>query len=439
MNRKKFIKPFTFLLAATLFAGCSSNNTTEPSTDGTEGSEDTISGEITVLTNRTDIVDTKLPEYAEEFNKTYPDVEVNFEALTDYEGQTKVRLNSKDYGDVLLIPYMPRNELPQFFEPLGKEDELLKKYLFADEYSYEGTTYGIPVQVNTYGAVYNKKVFEEAGIKELPSTPQEYLEAMKKIKDNTDATPYYTNFSAGWPLSDWENQRLAIAGEGDYVSQQVPHMDDPFAEGRPHYTLYKLMYDLANQDLIEEDPFTTDWEQSKQLLADGEIGAMFLGVWAVSQVQALTDSPENIAYMPFPFTHEDGSRYAAMAGDYKLGINKHSENKEAARAWLDWFLNESGFAVEAGAISPVKGAELPESLADFENENVQFIENLPAKEGEEDLFGKLDLESEVGFGLDPFKQRIIEAGIGNRDETYEDITKELNQKWKEAREELGVE
>lgn len=150
------------------------------------------------------------------------------------------------------------------------------------------------------------------------------------------------------------------------------------------------MYDLANQDLIEEDPFTTDWEQSKQMLADGEVGAMFLGVWAVSQVQALTDNPEDIAYMPFPFTHEDGSRYAAMAGDYKMGINKYSENKEAARAWLDWFINESGFAVDTGAISPVKGAELPESLADFETANVQFIENLPAKEGEEDLFGKLD-------------------------------------------------
>lgn len=450
MRQDSIFKSFFVALFLLIFlVACSTeegNGSTGDSSEGNsnneggsteETAEESVSGEITFLTNRTDLVDTVLPEYADRFNEIYPDVTVKFEALTDYEGQTKTRLNSEDYGDALLIPYMPRNELPQFFEPLGSEEELLETYLFADEYSYEGTTYGLPVQVNTYGAVYNKAVFEEAGVTEIPATPEEFLSAMQKIKDNTDATPYYTNFSAGWPLSEWENQRLAIAGDGTYVSQKMPHMDDPMAEGRPHHTLYKVMYDLAEQGLIEEDPFTTDWEQSKQLMADGKIGTMFLGVWAVPQIQDLTENPDDIGYMPFPYTHEDGTQYAAMAGDYKIGINKYSDNKEAAKAWVDWFVSESNFATtHGGAISPVKGADLPSTLADFES--VEFIENLPALEGEEDLFGQIDQESEVGFGLDKFKQRIIETGIGNRDESYADIVSELNEKWKEAREELDV-
>lgn len=447
MRKSLIIKPFLVALLLLVFlVGCateeqdtSNNGTNEGETtdNGGEPAEESISGDITFLTNRTDLVGSVLPEYAERFNEIYPDITVRFEALTDYEGQTRTRLNSEDYGDVLLIPYMPRHELPHFFEPLGSEDELLETYLFADEYSYEGTTYGLPVQVNTYGAVYNKAVFEEAGITDVPTTPEEFLDAMHQIKENTDAIPYYTNFAAGWPLSEWENQRLGIAGNGAYVSQHMPHMDDPMAEGRPHHTLYKLMYDLAEQDLIEEDPFTTDWEQSKQMMADNEIAVMFLGVWAVPQIQELTDSPEDIGYMPFPYTHDDGTQYAAMAGDYKIGINRHSDNIEAARAWLDWFVAESDFATtHGGAISPVIGAELPDTLEDFED--VEFIENLPALEGEQDLFGQLDQESEVGFGLDSFKQRIIEAGIGNRNETFEDITNELNRRWAEAREDLGL-
>lgn len=445
MKKKAFYKTLLLLLFLVLFAACSNgedNTNGDQAADGNnnngrDATEESISGEITVLTNRTDLVDSKFPEYADKFNEIYPDINVSFEALTDYEGDTKVRLNSEDYGDVLLIPYMPRNDLPNFFEPLGDEDELLEKYLFADEYSNEGTTYGLPVQVNTYGAVYNKAIFEEAGVTEVPASPDEFIEAMQMIKDNTDAIPYYTNFAAGWPLSEWENQRLGIAGEGDYVSQQVPHMDDPMTEGRPHHTLYKIMYDLAEQGLIEDDPFTTDWELSKEMMANNEIAVMFLGVWAVPQIQELSDNPDDIGYMPFPFTHEDGSQYAAMAGDYKIGINKHSDNKEAARAWLDWFIDESNFATtDGGAISPVIGDELPATLADFEN--VTFIENLPALEGEEDLFGELDQESEVGFGLDEFKQRIIEAGIGNRDENFEEISNALNERWKQARETLNV-
>lgn len=448
MRKNLIFKPFlvALLLLLVFLVACAADEEEDASNNGTddgetseneETAEESISGDVTFLTNRTDLVGTVLPEYAERFNEIYPDITVRFEALTDYEGQTRTRLNSEDYGDVLLIPYMPRQELANFFEPLGSEDELLETYLFADEYSHEGTTYGLPVQVNTYGAVYNKAVFEAGGVSDVPTTPEEFLAAMHQIKENTDAIPYYTNFAAGWPLSEWENQRLGIAGDGAYVSQKMPHMDDPMAEGRPHHTLYKMMYDLAEQDLIEADPFTTDWEQSKQMMADNEIATMFLGVWAVPQIQELSDNPDDIGYMPFPYTHDDGTQYAAMAGDYKIGINKHSDNKEAARAWLDWFVAESNFATtHGGAISPVIGADLPDTLGDFEG--VEFIENLPALEGEQDLFGELDQESEVGFGLDSFKQRIIETGIGNRDETYADIVEDLNQKWAEAREDLGL-
>ena len=66
-----------------------------------------LTGEITVLTNRTDLVtDGTLDRYAAEFRKMYPKVTVKFEGITDYEGEVKIRMNSDDYGDVLLIPQL---------------------------------------------------------------------------------------------------------------------------------------------------------------------------------------------------------------------------------------------------------------------------------------------------------------------------------------------
>ena len=93
-----------------------------------------ISGTITVLTNRTDLVDNVFVDYAAQFNEIYPNVKVEFEAITDYEGEVRIRMNTEEYGDVLLIPnVIGANELPDFFVPLGTLEELDPVYTFATE------------------------------------------------------------------------------------------------------------------------------------------------------------------------------------------------------------------------------------------------------------------------------------------------------------------
>ncbi|MFN7250388.1 MAG: ABC transporter substrate-binding protein [Anaerobacillus sp.] len=442
---KVWLMLLVFILSLSVIAACGGKDTPAPAeteipnetpTGEDATSVEDVKGEITVLTNRTDIVNTTFQEYAKQFNEIYPDVKVNFEAITDYEGQVKIRMNTKDYGDVLLIPNdVAAPELGHFFEPLGSVEELSQKYLFTNEMAYDGLSYGIPVMVNAMGIVYNQKLFAEAGITELPNTPEGFLEAMQAIKDNTDATPYYTNYAAGWPLDQWENHRLSVAGEEDFVNVQLPNMDDPFSPGRPHYVIYKLMYDLAKQGLIENDPLTTDWETSKVLLAEGEIGAMVLGSWAIGQVQELAEDPNDIGYMPFP-SNVNGTVYAQSGGDYKIGINVNSNNKEAARAWLDWFTNESNFALAHGAISPVKADPFPKTLSAFESLGVVLISEADPQPGQEGWVDLIDREAEVGLWQPIFKQRIIEAGIGNRAESFDDIMNDLNQRWAKAREKV---
>lgn len=426
------------ILAIGMLVGCSQkeSSSTNEGSGGEKTEKSGPSGEILVLTNRTDIVDTVFKDYAAKFNEKYPDVKVNFEAITDYEGQVKIRMNTSEYGDALLIPNdVPVNELSNFFEPLGSVEELSGKYLHVDEDAFDGTSYGIPVTVNAQGVVYNKKVFEEAGVTEIPTTPEAFIEALKKVKENTDAIPYYTNYAAGWPLTQWEPNRLSIAGEEDYVNVQMPNMDDPFAEGKPHYILYKLMHDIAKEGLIELDPLTTDWESSKEMMAKGEIASMILGSWAITQVQALAENPDDIGYMPFPYNH-DGKLYSETSGDYKIGINKNSENLEAAKAWVDWFLNESNYAVENGGISPVIGEDFPTTLSSFQELGVELLSNSPAKEGEDGWVDAIDQEGEIGLFQPEFKQRIIESGIGNTKESFDDIMKDLNADWKAAREKV---
>lgn len=349
MKKNKAYMGAMALLVVAMVAGCSSggnagtNAETGNGGQTAEQGEGKLSGEITVLTQRTDIVDTVFKEYAAEFNKIYPDVKVKFQALSDYEGQITVRMNSNDYGDVLLFPSsIPQKDAADFFEPLGDYSELSKEYMALEEKTVDGKVYGIPTAVNFSGILYNKKVFEEAGITTAPKTSDEFLNALKAIKAKDDSiVPLYTNYADSWPLTQWEAVLTTVAGNVDYVNVEQPNSDENFVAGKPHYDLYKVMYDVAKEGLIEADPTTTNWEASKSDLANGEIGAMVLGSWAIVQFQQLAPNADDIAYMPFPTNASEV--IMPLGGDYNLLISKHSKNKEAARAWIDWFIKESGY------------------------------------------------------------------------------------------------
>src|SRR4051794_40483827 len=108
--------------ALTLVTGCTGGASDD---DGTSAAGGRITGEITVLTNRTDLAETTLPAYAKKFEAKYPGTKVSFEAVTNYEGDVTTQLSSGDYGDVLLVPNtVAVDQLGQFFEPLGSTDEL---------------------------------------------------------------------------------------------------------------------------------------------------------------------------------------------------------------------------------------------------------------------------------------------------------------------------
>ncbi|WP_435924799.1 ABC transporter substrate-binding protein [Paenibacillus sp. DYY-L-2] len=440
-KNKAFLGFVALMLVLTMLAGCGSKNNNagndaQGNTSNNASTEQTggeVSGEITVLTQRTDIVDTVFKDYAAKFNEKYPKVKVNFQALSDYEGQITVRMNSNDYGDVLLLPTsIPLKDTPEFFEPLGDLAELGKEYIGLEERAVDGKAYGIPTAVNFSGILYNKKVFADAGVTTAPKTPAEFMDALKKIKEKGDAVPLYTNYADSWPLTQWESVLTTVAGSVDYVNVDQPNTDENFVPGKPHYELYKVMYDAAKEGLIEADPTTTNWEASKADMANGKIGAMVLGSWAIGQVQGLAANPDDIAYMPFPTNASEV--IMPLADDYTIGISKHSKNKEAAKAWIEWFIKESGYPTEqAGGMSPVVGAPLPATLKQFEGTDVKFELQTPAQAGQEGLVDKIDKDAEIGLWQPEFKKRIIEAAIGNLNESYDDIMKDLNDAWVKSR------
>ena len=119
MKRKVVSTMLCVAMVASMLVGCAqtkeaevtttdetADETTEVSADEveTEVVAEDITGEITVITHRTDLIDTKFADYKAAFEAKYPGTTVNFESITDYETDMGIRMQTTEYGDVLSLP-----------------------------------------------------------------------------------------------------------------------------------------------------------------------------------------------------------------------------------------------------------------------------------------------------------------------------------------------
>ncbi|MGL6106995.1 ABC transporter substrate-binding protein [Romboutsia sp.] len=416
-NRLKVIS-VAMTLALTL-VGC---------TPKEEAKDSKIGGTITVVTDRTD-ADELFAQMEKDFIAKYPEVEdIVWESSADYDSYITTRMNTKDYGDVLLVPFsMSGNpsEYSNYFEPLGKVEELEKEYIDVTEADYDGVSYGLPVALNSLGIIYNENVLKEAGIEQMPTTVEDFIKACEEIKEKTDAVPFYTNYQRA---AVWGGALTSFGGE-QYRSEMLK-AGTAFEEGQPIREVMDIFYNLTSKGLTEADPITLDGAKAQQMLANGEIAMMMMGSQDVPVIQGLNDK-NTINIAPFP-VELDGKTSLALGAPGVIGVNKNSSNIETSKAFLEFFVSaESKYADNLGGMTPKK--------SDLTNENNELIKNnnviltVPTETTETEEKYAL-VANQVGVArLSDALQKVINIGLyPNQNEKYEDYIKSLEADWVQA-------
>ena len=463
MNIKKTMAAITaVLMAGSVFTACSdssneggSDNATTTAnnaasneggdaaaTEGGDAETAALSGSLKVLHNRTDLDQSGfMTELTKGFNELYPDVTVEYESFTSYAEDIATMMQSDNYGDVLMTPQAVKvADYPNFFEPLGDEKELAEKYFWTSNYATGGQLYALATAGQASGIMYNKQVWADAGITELPTTPDEFLACLKQIAENTDAIPYYTNYAAGWTLPQWQSLVVGASGDANYENRLLTDKEDLFYEGSAYDAVYGTMYKIfSDPTLHEADPSTTDWEGCKPAFGEGKIATMVLGSWAITQFQEQAADPSVVGYMPFPYSI-DGKMYSTSENDYCMSVNKNSSNKEAAKTFLFWFCTDSGFAASQGMISASRDAEMPETLKSFQDLGVELIVKTAAPDELQGKYDEIAKDSEVdpwGDASTNYKFRMAEAAFaGEGEDAYKAICDDLNAAWAASRDSI---
>lgn len=396
-----------------------------------------LEAEIDWFHNRTDRSgDGYLAELIARFNEVYPGIKVTESSTTSYEDDYFMRLSSGEWGDIMMERGGDMSVWPDMFHPLDDLENVEDTIKWVGTDSIDGVVYGIPMYGSTgVGVVYNKRVWEEAGITELPKTPEEFLACLQQIKDNTDAIPLYTNYMDNSGMNaPWQALGIAVSGDAAYLNQKMAKDADPFAKDNGIYDVLKIYYDAVSMGLTEEDYTATDWETSKAYINSGKAASTIIASWYYSQAQAAGDTPEDVGYMVFPYS-VDGKQYTQTGVEAGFVVNKKSSdvNKIASMIFIKWIVEESGYPAHEKAFPSMAGQEGP---SDYDLTGVEMIAAENPLAGEETLLG--DMKEESTLLLNATTTRPIIEAAASGDKTFDEIIDEMNQKWNEAQEALGI-
>ena len=345
---KRFAALFlAMILALSLLVGCGPKNNNQqndgktPDGDGDSQTSE-LSGEITYMT-ATPIYAKMSNEINAEFNKLYPNVKVNIEHVSDnYESVLKAKMGSNSAPDVFtwqgylaMKDFVNGGKVADLSNE-GFDELVLPNFLPAGQ--MDGKQYGIPTMVQSVGLLYNKDVFEEAGITEVPRTVSALKEAIEKVKA-IGVQPFSSGLKEQWVCYDlfWFAQTPVMddmmgwydamnAGTGSFMTDKMADV----------FEIFDLLY--ANSG---DKPLADDFAEMAHQLAAGDAAMAVQGDWTYDETQKI-DPDANLGMIGFPVDEDPANSTVLADAAEILYISADSENKEAAVAFVKWMLSKEG-------------------------------------------------------------------------------------------------
>ena len=387
-----------------------------------------VRGSITFYTQRTDLVDAgEFERWVQLFKAKYPGVEdVKVVGLTDYLGQIQPRMQSRDYGDVVLIlASIPKDQYDFFFLPLD-DLGLTGELYFEDLWAVDGKPYGYTMGVSIEGLVYNKQAFAKAGVKAPLRTLDELHSAAQKLKA-AGVLPLAINMGAGWPMGQWDKLAAFYYGDFSYFEHMLDDRE-PYAEHKPHGKALQFVKTFFDQGWTETDYISNNWEASKGHMARGDYAMWFFGNWSIPQIGTLNDNwQQEIGFMPIPIDNS-GQPKALLSNDWAYGVSAFSKNPTTAKAWVRFLLVETDYPEVAGYMPTAKAQQTDSPQL---REILSYRPNLIEVQANSSRFTKAGNKARIDFFSGGYIRDTLLA------EDYQRAIAKLNRRWAKAVERLN--
>jgi multiple sugar transport system substrate-binding protein len=275
-----------------------------------------------------------------EFERTHPDIKVE-QVQVPYDQFRRKLLTSIAGGTA---PDLIRADIiwvPEFADmgALAPLDEVMPDFAVYQEAVFPGPLstnylnghyYGLPLDTNTRVLVYNKDMFEAAGIDQPPATIDDFLTACEKIKAlGANKYCFADGGTYAWAVNPW-----IWSFGGDVTSSDISTASGNL-DGESTKAAYEFLKSLLDKGYMHPGILgggVDAWGG----FANDEIAMLLEGPWFPPIFDGqFPDKPYGMALVP---AGEGGS--VSVVGGEDIVMFQQSQNKEAAAEFIRFMLSE---------------------------------------------------------------------------------------------------
>lgn len=333
-------------------AGCGGGdgNDTENGDEETENGGGSGSESIQITLRERD---DPMEDYEPAFNDYQDDIEVEASIQPPEEKYRKLisEINAGNAPEMvgLDVIYLPRfvqlgalSDLGSFYDEIDHDDYF--EPLIPDFTTWDDTIHALPFWIDCSLYVYNKAHFEEAGLdpESPPETHQEFIDACKTIKEETDYTPLSLNLagSNSLGLELFFFMPHVWAGGGKLFNED---MTESLIDEQPAIDALNFFKTLNDEDLCTDPTSNDEWTLQSFMSEDTSMA--YSAGFIAHIADDAPDVWENMATAMFP--KPDGGTQSSFLGGNAIVIpeqikQESPEKFDAAKEFVRWSQSEDG-------------------------------------------------------------------------------------------------
>ncbi len=275
----------------------------------------------------------------DEYMAANPGVTIELQTVPFNDLLTRI-ITSRTAGTSPDIYHLYNLWLPEFTSsgmlatpPQDIVDEILASAAPAaiDGITVNDQVWGYPTEINTYLLIYNRRLLEEAGYTEPPTTWDELVEIANAITQ-TDDTGAISQVGYG-VLTGWDSGivhpfvSLLWSNGGQYLSEDLTTAAFNSPEALETLQLYLDLLNGGGMDMS-----VTGWD-----LPNGRVGMTIMANWwrATLMESEAVDYETEIGVAPIP-VGPSGERSATLSYNWLWAVDAGSPNQEAAWDFIRW-------------------------------------------------------------------------------------------------------
>jgi len=307
------------------------------------------------------------------FNEYYPNVELTFTKVDDYNNMIGMVLDGNDAPDIY-VNYSWMYGRDQYKSSIDHAEDLSDPALGLDLdcirsniilNTSDGTLPMVPVFANTYGMLVNNDLFEKEGLS-VPTTYKELVDVCNAFREKGYENPMmgFTNeeTTSVFTLTAYPYFCGTVANDAEAVKKL--NALDPSAGEYMRPTLEKMMQ-FMNDGCVDLDAcaeIEDNYEAVILRFFEGDVPMMTCSGDTVSgtkkresRSEAFIANPFTYTFVPIPMSDE-GANFLDMP-NLQFSVNKDSQNLDMANEFMRFLITPqelNNMAQNKGLMSPTK-------------------------------------------------------------------------------------